>query len=556
MIQTIVPKLLGSLTDRFAAGTLDTKALLSYIAAILAASGLIAVGRYFWRMYVIGTSRIIAYELRNYLYNHLQTLSARFYTQHKTGDLMAHATNDINAIRMALGRGIVNTVDSIFLSVLTVTIMLRTIDWRLTVLAFIPLPLLVVLSFGFGRAIHRRFRRVQNAFSRLTDCVTENFAGIRVIKSFVQEKHEARKFRKVNQHYFDENIRLVRVWALFHPLIQLVGTISFLVVLILGGRMVMYGEISLGDFVAFNSYLWLLIRPMIGFGGIVNIWQRGKASLDRLNDLFSARPEVFDESPDPTEELDIRGDIEIRNLTFSYEKDQPPVLKDINLHIPAGSTLAIVGRTGAGKSTLVNLLLRLYNPPRGTVFIDGRDIRQLPLQKLRTAIGYVPQDTFLFSTTLKDNIGFGLTEEELAKTDVSRAASIAQVHNDILEFPEQYETIIGERGTTLSGGQKQRVAIARALIKNPKILILDDSLSAVDTNTEEKILSELKVFTRSRTTIIISHRISTVKHADQIIVIDEGRIVEQGTHAELLAQGGLYKDIYEKQLLQEELQGA
>lgn len=556
MVQTIIPKILGSLTDRFASGVLSTDALIRYIAAILFASALIAVGRYCWRMYVVGTSRIIAYDLRNSLYNHLQTLSARFYTQHKTGDLMAHATNDINAIRDALGRGIVSTVDSIFLSILTVTIMLRTIDWRLTVLVFIPLPLLVVLSFGFGRAIHRRFRRVQNSFSQLTDRVTENFAGIRVIKSFVQEKQETRKFLDSNQEYFDENISLVRVWALFHPLIQLVGTISFLVVLIIGGRMVMYGEISLGDFVAFNSYLGLLIDPMIRFGSIVNIWQRGKASMDRLNDLFAARPEVFDESKNPAEKLEMGGEIEIRNLTFSYTKAQPPVLQDINLRIPAGSTLAIIGRTGAGKSTLVNLLLRLYNPPRGTVFIDGRDIRDLPLKELRASIGYVPQDTFLFSASLEDNIGFGLDEEELAKTDVSQAAKAAQIHDDIMEFPNHYQTIIGERGTTLSGGQKQRVAIARAIIKNPKILILDDSLSAVDTNTEEKILNEMRAITRSRTTIVIAHRISTVKNADQIIVIDEGRIVERGTHSELLALGGLYKDIYEKQLLQEELQGA
>lgn len=318
----------------------------------------------------------------------------------------------------------------------------------------------------------------------------------------------------------------------------------------------MYGEISLGDFVAFNSYLGLLIDPMIRFGSIVNIWQRGKASMDRLNDLFAARPEVFDESKNPAEKLEMGGEIEIRNLTFSYTKAQPPVLQDINLRIPAGSTLAIIGRTGAGKSTLVNLLLRLYNPPRGTVFIDGRDIRDLPLKELRASIGYVPQDTFLFSASLEDNIGFGLDEEELAKTDVSQAAKAAQIHDDIMEFPNHYQTIIGERGTTLSGGQKQRVAIARAIIKNPKILILDDSLSAVDTNTEEKILNEMRAITRSRTTIVIAHRISTVKNADQIIVIDEGRIVERGTHSELLALGGLYKDIYEKQLLQEELQGA
>lgn len=554
-LQMVMPKIFGALTDSFAAGELTPAKLVRYIAMILGTAALIALGRYSWRIYVAGTARLIEYELRNKLYNHLQTLSARFFTEHKTGDLMAHATNDINAVRNALGRGIVMFVDSIFVCSFTIIIMLKTIDWRLTALALLPLPLLVGLALSFGRIIHRRFTQVQAAFSRLTDRVQENFSGIRVIKSFVQEKPEIDKFIGSNQEYFDENMRLVRVWALFHPLVQLIAAVSFLIVLTVGGTKVMYGDISLGDFVAFNSYLGLLIWPMVGFGFVINVLQRGKASLDRLNVLFQAVPEVVDESGGKTCPP-IRGEIEVRNLTFAYNRGQRPVLENISFRVPAGGTLAIVGRTGSGKTTLVNLLLRLYNPPRGTIFIDGQDIRDIPLRQLREAIGYVPQDTFLFSTSLTENIGFGLDEEEISLDKVMAAAKASQVHEDIEDFPQRYDTVIGERGVTLSGGQKQRVAIARALIKDPTILILDDSLSAVDTHTEERILQELKSIMESRTSIIISHRISTVQHADEILVLDDGRIVERGNHAQLLAARGLYWDIHQKQLLQEELQSA
>ncbi|NLV91651.1 MAG: ABC transporter ATP-binding protein [Firmicutes bacterium] len=554
--QLIMPKILGALTDNFAAGELTSRTLLRYIALILGTAAATAVGRYSWRIYISGTARLIEYELRNSLYNHLQTLSTRFYTQNTTGDLLAHATNDINAVRNALGRGIVMLVDALFICILTVIIMFNTIDWRLTLMAMAPLPLLFALSLGFGRVIHRRFTRVQAAFARMTERVQENFAGMRVVKSFVQEKPEIERFMYSNQDYFDENMRLVRVWALFHPLVQLIAAVSFLIVLTMGGTMVIYGNISLGDFIAFNTYLGMLIWPMVGFGMVINVIQRGKASMDRLNTLFENKPEVRDESKSTQGPVPLQGEIEVRNLTFAYEKKQEPVLKNISFHVPAGSTLAIVGRTGSGKTTLMNLLLRLYNPPRGTILLDGREIRDIPLKQLRSSIGYVPQDTFLFSTSLLDNIGFGLEESEITEEKAMAAAKRAQVHGDILETSQGYQTVIGERGVTLSGGQKQRVAIARALIKNPTILILDDSLSAVDTNTEERILAELEEIMKTRTSIIISHRISTVKHADNILVLDDGQIIEQGSHQELLAKRGLYWDIYQKQLLQEELQGA
>ncbi len=466
---------------------------------------------------------------------------------------MAHATNDIQAVRMALGPGIVLSTDAIFLSTIIIIMMVRTIDLRLTVLALMPLPFMVAVVTGFGRVIHRRFKLVQEAFSSLSDRAQENFSGIRVVKGFAQEAAEMDRFRAVNQTNVDKNMHLVRVWGLFMPLVQFLSALSFIIALGYGGIMVIDGTITLGDFVAFNSYLAMLTWPMLAIGWVMNMIQRGKASMDRLNALFDERPEIYDEEDVlPIEKL--QGEVEFRHLNFTYPGSDEAALKDISFSVPAGHTLGILGRTGSGKTTLVNLLLRLFNAPRGTVFIDGVDIRKIPLETLREQVGYVPQDNFLFSTTIRSNVDFADTKR--APEDIEEYTKLAQVYDNIAEFPKKFDTLVGERGVTLSGGQKQRLSIARALVKEPSILIMDDSLSAVDTETEEAILNNLKGVMAARTTILIAHRISTLKQADQIVVIDEGSVIQQGTHEQLIAEPGLYKELYEKQLLEEEIESA
>lgn len=459
---------------------------------------------------------------------------------------MAHATNDINAVRMALGPGIIMSVDASFLAISIILIMIFTIDPKLTILALLPLPVIALIVTRFGKVIHSRFLKVQEAFSSLTDKVQESISGIRVIKAFVQEKEEIENFRKENLKNFKANMDMIKIWGLFDPTVQFLAALSFTIALLHGGIQVIKGIITLGDFVAFTSYLGMLIWPMMAFGWVINIFQRGSASMERLNIIFSEVPEITDNYADPNITT-IEGNIEIRNLTFSYKKGLPPVLKNINISLPKGKTLAIIGKTGSGKSTLVNLLARLYKVPQDTIFIDGHDINEIPLKVLRQSIGFVPQDNFIFSDTIANNIAF-VKEESLEK--IQEFATMADVHKDIMDFPQQYQTIVGERGVTLSGGQKQRIAIARALIKEPKILILDDSLSAVDTNTEETILNNLREYMKNRTTIIVSHRISTIKNADEIIVLDNGEIVERGTHEELIKLKGLYNSIYEKQQME------
>lgn len=552
-LQLLVPRILGRVTDDFRAGRLDGAGLVRYVGLVVGIALLVGIGRYFWRMYIMGTARLIDYTLRNRFFAHLETLSANFFNNHKTGDLMAHATNDIHAVRHAFAQGIVLSVDAAFLTVATVAILVRTIDLRLVALGLVPLPFVAFIVTHFSRLIHSRFRKVQETFAALTDRTQENLSGIRVIKAFVQEEAEIEKFTEAAQRVVDANMHLVKIWGLFWPLVQFVAGLSFVVVLGYGGRLVIFGDISLGDFVAFGGYLGMAIWPMMAIGWVVNTLQRGMASVDRLNVIFSTRPEVQD-ATDVVPVSELEGEVEFRNLVFAYPGESEPVLRNIDLKIPAGRTVGILGRTGSGKTTLVNLLLRLYNPGPGELLVDGIDINKIPLAVLRRDIGYVPQDNFLFSTSVRGNIGFA--SDDFSIEEIERAAEVAGVAGDVRGFPQGFDTVVGERGVTLSGGQKQRVAIARALVKNPRILILDDCFSAVDTETEERILRSLRGIMRERTTILISHRISTLKEADEIIVLDGGRIVERGNHESLVAAGGIYADIYERQLLEEELTSA
>lgn len=550
-VQLLVPQVLRKVTNLLQEGLLDHKGLLKYSLLILLTGLLIAIGRYFWRIYIFGTSRKMEHYLRNKLFHHLLTLSPNYYNTHKTGDLMAHATNDINAVRIASGQGIMMAVDATFLTILSMIMMARTTNIKLTLIALITLPFITLTVNKFGKVIYKRFTLVQEAFSNLTDTTQENFAGIRVIKSFVQEDLALEEFSQVNEDNLNKNLALVKVSGIFHPLIQFVSSISFLVVIVYGGRLVMLDAISLGDFIAFNNYLGLLIWPMMAVGWVINILQRGTASMERINTILDEEAEIIDsENAIPLD--NVKGKIQFENVEFKYPGTKESVLKDINFTINEGQTLAIVGRTGSGKTSLVSLLLRLYDIDKGKILLDDIDIRDIAIKHLRENIAYVPQDNFLFSTTIGENIGFAF-DDGLSEEEVISAAKAAQVYDNIVDFPEGFDTVLGERGVTLSGGQKQRVSIARALAKNAPILILDDSLSSVDTETEEKILNNLEMLTNKKTTIIISHRISTVQDADEIIVLDEGYIIERGTHDNLLEADGLYNYLYEKQLLEEKI---
>lgn len=549
-LQLVTPRILGNITDKLSSNNLTITGIYKYVAIIIAAAVAIAVMRYVWRMLVIGNSRNLEYWLRNKLFSHLELMSQNFFNNHKTGDLMAHATNDIQAVRQAFGIGIVMMTDSIFLTVVTIVIMLATVDIRLTAVALIPLPFIALTMGIFGKWVNSRFKSVQESFSYLTENVQESISGIRVIKSFVQESKEIEKFSVRNQDYVDKNMHLIRIWGAMFPLVSFVASLSFLIALGYGGSMVIDGEISLGQYVSFIAYLGLLTWPMMAVGWVINILQRGMASMERINEILDTEPEIIDGS-DTLEIEDYSPHVEFRNLTFTYPGASAPALSEINLRIEEGKTLAVIGRTGSGKTTLVNLIMRLYNTNSGELLVGGHDISNIPLKTLRRNIGYVPQDNFLFSVSIRDNIAFADTS--MGEPQVESASQIAQVYDNIMEFPQKFDTILGERGVTLSGGQKQRVSIARALAKDPKILILDDSLSAVDTKTEEKILQGLKEIMKNKTSIIISHRISTIKDADEIIVLDEGQIIERGTHEELIRKQGLYNSIYQKQLLEEKL---
>jgi ATP-binding cassette subfamily B protein len=501
------------------------------------------------RRVLINMSRHIEYDLRNDFYAHLQKLPFEFYQSHRTGDLMARATNDLSAVRMVVGPALMYSMNTVFAMALIVPIM-ASISWRLTLLAFMSMPLVAGATHYFSRRIHDRFERVQEYFGTVSNRAQESLAGVRVIRAYTQERAEMASFRRVNREFVDRNLGLIRLSGVFHPILQFFIGLGFIAVLWYGGRLVIGGSITIGDFVKFSLYLGLLVWPMIALGWVINIFQRGMASMGRMNQIMSIEPAIKD-TAEARAVKQIEGEIEFRNLTFAYSGASRPSLKEINLRIPAGRTVAFVGAVGSGKSTLMNLVSRLLDAEPGQVLIDGRPIREIPLQVLRSSIGYVPQETFLFSETIAENIAFGV--ESATEGEIEEAAAQAGIAEDILEFPKGFQTLVGERGITLSGGQKQRTAIARALIRRPRILILDDALSSVDTYTEEKILKHLRRIMRGRTSLIVSHRVSTVKDADLIVVLEDGLIAERGTHAELIALGGLYAELYEKQLLEEEL---
>ena len=543
-----LPLVLKKGIDSLSAGAIGRTLL--FFAGLLVVVALTKAFFQFWmRWILIGISRDVEYDLRNDLFAHLLRLSPRYYTQNRTGDLMSKLTNDLNAVRNMLGPGIMYSAYTVATGVSTVGVMLY-LDWWLTVLALVPLPLISVAVTYFGRKIHDRFESIQALYSDLTERVRENLAGMRVVRAFSQEKPEQATFDRMTLRFVSMNRQLIWISSSLWPAISLLFSLALLLVLVVGGRHVLTGRITVGTFAAFNVYLVQLIWPIIALGWVVNIYQRGLASLGRLNLIFAARSEIDDRDVPAQPLTSLRGEIEFRDLTFSY--NGTPTLKNINLHIPAGKTAAIVGATGSGKSTLVNLIPRLYDAPPGSLLVDGVPIRQVPLKTLRENIGFVPQETFLFSDTVRENIRFGTPTA--SDGEVEEAAEISNVLPEIKAFPKGFDNLVGERGLTLSGGQKQRAAISRAVIRNPRILILDDSLSSVDTYTEEKILRRLTRVMAGRTTLLISHRISTIQHADEIVVLHDGTIVERGTHNELLAVNGFYSELYNKQLIEEELE--
>jgi len=542
------PWVLRHAIDDLTAGVTHGKLWL-YAALIMGIVVFEAFFLYLMRQVLIGISREVEFELRNDLYAHFTRLPARYYQGHRTGDLMSRATNDLSAVRMVLGPGIMYTASTLATFVGTIVFMLR-ISPRLLLLSLVPLLFVSALVRYFGRRIHDRFESVQAQLSEISAVVQENLSGARVVRAYAQEPHEMARFQAANEEYLRRNRQLIRMYGSLYPGIQLLMGTGAVLILWLGGRMVVAGTITIGEFVAFGAYLTMLHWPMIALGWVVNIFERGEASMGRIAEILAAPAEIEDRQPAAVTK--VRGDVELRGLTFSY--DGRPVLHDIDLEVPAGSTVAIVGPTGSGKSTLVGLIPRLFEAPPGTVLVDGHDVRDLPLATLRGAVGYVPQETFLFSETVGENVAFGLPPADDRDERVRWAAGVSQLSKDVADFPKGLDTFVGERGITLSGGQKQRTALARALAIDPPILILDDALASVDTQTEEDILRGLRGVMATRTTFLVSHRVSTVRHADLIVVLKEGRIVERGNHDELIARGGFYADLHRRQLLEDEME--
>jgi ATP-binding cassette, subfamily B, multidrug efflux pump len=540
-----LPRVIGNAAQSLESGVTNHK-LLIFALEVLALASVRAVFLFLTRWIMIGISRDIEFDLRNDLFAHLETLSYSYYQRMRTGDLMARMTNDLNAVRMLMGPAIMYSANTTVFTAVALWFMVHNSP-KLTLYAFLPLPIISVVIQYFGRRIHERFEKIQAMFSEISARAQENFSGVRVIRAYVQEEAEIAGFEKANQEYVVRSLKLVRLMGMLWPTLELMLGLALVLVLWIGGREVIAGRMDIGAFTAFNIYMMQLTFPIIALGWVVNIFQRGTASLVRLNEILHEKAEVQDD--DRAKDLPIVGEIEFRGLSFDF--DGKPVLQGLNLLIPAGSSMAIVGPTGSGKSTLVSLIPRIYDATEGSILIDGRTIRDFSLESLRRNIGFVPQETFLFSDRIRENIALGAPSAN--DEEIHEAADAANIATDIESFPESYQTMVGERGITLSGGQKQRTAIARALIRNPRILILDDALSSVDTHTEDKILNHLREVMQGRTTIFISHRVSTVRNADRIAVLHDGCIVELGTHEELLALNGYYSDLYNKQLLEEEL---
>ncbi|MFZ0309165.1 MAG: ABC transporter ATP-binding protein [Candidatus Sulfotelmatobacter sp.] len=540
-----LPRVIGNAAQSLEGGVSRHK-LLIFALQVLALAAVRGVFLFLTRWVVIGISRDIEFDLRNDLFAHLETLSYSYYQRMRTGDIMARATNDLNAVRMLLGPAIMYSANTLVFTTAALWFMMRNSP-KLTFYAFLPLPVVSIVIQYFGRLIHERFERIQAMFSDISARAQENFSGARVIRAYVQEEAEIASFETANLEYVARSLKLVRLMGMLWPTLELMLGLALVLVLWMGGREVLQGHMQIGAFTAFNIYMMQLTFPIIALGWVINIFQRGTASLVRLNEILQEKPEIKDDLE--ARDRQVEGEIEFRGLSFEYEGKR--VLHDLNLRIPAGSSMAIVGPTGSGKTTLVNLIPRIYDTAPGTVLLDGRPIREFSLASLRQSIGFVPQETFLFSDRIRENIALGV--ESATDAEIHDAAEAANIAHDIEGFPEQYRTMVGERGITLSGGQKQRTALARALIRNPRILILDDALSSVDTHTEDKILNHLRDVMQGRTTIFISHRVSTVRNADRIAVLHDGRIVELGTHDELLALNGYYSDLYNKQLLEEEL---
>jgi ATP-binding cassette subfamily B multidrug efflux pump len=544
-LETIPPKVIGIVIDHIKEGTITTAVLIRWIATLLVVAIALYVLRYWWRILIFGSAVKLARQLRNELYAHFTKMSPSFYQRKRIGDLMAHATNDLQAIQQTAGSGILTLVDSLTLGGFVLATMALTISWKLTVISLLPMPIMAVATSRYGTILHKRFLKAQEAFSSLNDKVQESISGIRVIKSFGYEQEDVESFRKQSEEVVAKNVAVARIDALFDPTISLIVGISFFLAVTFGAKMVIAGELTIGKLVSFTTYLGLLIWPMLAFGWLFNIVERGRASYDRVRALLAEKEEI--EETENAIAAPPTGDIVYDIRHFTYPNESRPSLENIRFCLRRGQTLGIVGKTGAGKTTLLKLLLREFDQYEGEIRFGGREISEYALDALRAAIGYVPQDHFLFSATVRENIAFAKPE---ASEEVVTAAKLANIHDDIMQFADGYDTIVGERGVSLSGGQKQRISIARALLMNPEVLILDDSLSAVDAKTEERILSALKENRAGKTTIITAHRLSAVQHADLIVVLDDGRIAQMGTHEQLMRERGWYRDMYERQQLE------
>ncbi|WML56683.1 ABC transporter transmembrane domain-containing protein [Neobacillus sp. PS2-9] len=547
VLQLVPPKIIGIVADHINEGTMTKGILVQWVLVLVAVGVSMYVLRYYWRIRIFGSAVKLSKILRNRLYQHFTRMSPSFYQKNRIGDLMAHATNDLSAIQQTAGAGVLTLVDSLSTGGFVIIAMAFTISWKLTLICLLPMPFMVMLTSWFGSMLHKSFYKAQEAFSSLNDKTQESITGIKVIKTFGQEKEDIEDFRKQSEDVVQKNIVVAKIDSLYDPTISIIVGISFFLSIAFGAKYVLNGELTIGELISFTTYLGLLVWPMLAFGWLFNIVERGRASYDRVAALLNEKIEITDS--EAAVDVVSYGDIQYKIDEFTYPGELRPILKDVFISLAAGETLGIVGKTGSGKTTLLKLLIREFEGYKGDILFGGEKLSKYKLESLREAIGYVPQDHFLFSATVAENIAF--TNPSATENEVMRAAKLANIHEDILQFTEGYQTIVGERGVSLSGGQKQRISIARALLMNPEVLVLDDSLSAVDAKTEEAILTSLRENREGKTTIITSHRLSAIQHANLIIVMDEGSIIEKGTHDELMHSDGWYKEMYLRQQLEE-----